>query len=58
MHRNFLSDTLGDAITALLAGAAFNLKMRQLKEALISIFEKFVIQLNKHRFGQILNLAG
>lgn len=39
--RNFLSRTLGDAINALLGGAAFNLKKRlnHAEENLKSIFE-------------------
>ena len=44
MQRNYLSGVLGDAVNALLAGAAFNLKMRlnQLKEELKSIFDLLI----------------
>jgi IS5 family transposase len=52
MGRNFLSGSLGDAVNALLAGAAFNLKMKlnQLKNDLHSIFGL------SHRFLQQLLL--
>ncbi len=41
MLRNYLSGVLGDAVNALMAGAAFNLKMRlnQLKNGLIEFFD-------------------
>lgn len=49
MLRNFLSGILGDAINALLAGAAFNLKLRlnQLRKALKNIFDLLKMDLER-----------
>lgn len=49
MLRNFLSGVIGDAINALLAGAAFNLKLRlnQLRKALKNIFEFLKMDLER-----------
>ena len=49
MKRNFLAGTQGDAVNALLAAAAFNLKkkLNQLKKELLAIIWKWWIYLNK-----------
>lgn len=60
MIRNFLSGTLGDVVSALLAGAAFNLKMRlnQLKIDLKSFFQFLNQMINNFQMAfQIKELA-